>query len=134
MNFYITNEWMNEWMKTLTFWAATKPLSKYRNHSNTYTGFLWSGICLNASSFRVKLCDDPSIFDRVSLLWLFEFSSFLQTPKFEFNGRKKKNCWNWFWIDSKLYSNEFLNWQNKLLCWFETIKKSKPPIALHCKI
>lgn len=74
------NLWIKEqrilfFVNGFTFWAATKPLSKYRSHSNTYSGFLWSGICLNASSLRVKLCVD-SIFKRIS--WLWEFSGFLQ--------------------------------------------------------
>nr|CAD7261010.1 unnamed protein product [Timema shepardi] len=40
---------------TLTFWAATRTLSRKRSHSNTNTGLLASGICCRASSFRVKL-------------------------------------------------------------------------------
>lgn len=49
------------------FWAATRTLSKNRSHSKRNTGFLWSAICLYASSFNVKLCDS-SMVKHVSLI------------------------------------------------------------------
>lgn len=77
-----------------TFCAATKPLSKYRSHSNTYTGFLWSGICLKASSLSIRLCDD-SISTTISRLynWLFVNSTFLWnwTKNINFSFRREKN-------------------------------------------
>lgn len=54
---YATNITQNGLLQkcTLTFLEVNKTLSKYRSHSKMKTGFLVSGSCFNASSFKIKL-------------------------------------------------------------------------------